>query len=141
MPRYPFPISGKNPEVGTDAWAIGFPDTFLSSGIAAQKQVLKAKIFQGFTDLKASRGETVIYPEESWFDSSRLFLLAGKVLAGMSGGAVLNQDGQIIGILIATSRSGDAIVLKASFVSAELKKKFGEKEFAENFSSGIAALQ
>lgn len=127
-------LSDQDPVSGDDAWAVGFPENLAMSGRAPQKFVLKAKIFPTISALKVSRGEIVIYPEESWFDSNRLFLLSGKVLAGMSGGAVLNSEGHIIGIIIAQLSSNDAIVLKSSFISRELKKKFGEKELKVNYT-------
>ncbi|MFZ3230794.1 MAG: hypothetical protein WA160_11365 [Pseudobdellovibrio sp.] len=89
---------------------------------------------------RASRPEQTLYPEEAWFDESRFFLLAGQVVSGMSGGAVLNKDGQIIGSMVARTRSDDAIILKSSFLSAELRKKFNAAEFAENFTCATSII-
>jgi|GEM_PF-4414661 len=132
-------MSSVEPVTGQEAWAIGFPQDFIGTGKPPHKYVTKAKIYNTIEEVKTINGQGVIYPEEAWFDSNRYFLISGEAIPGMSGGAVLNIDGQIVGIIVARLTIGDAIVLRSSFVSKELQKKLSADDFHKNFTCSSAS--
>lgn len=124
-------LSERIPDSGELAWLVGFPGDAISrnSTSTPTKYVLIGKLYNSFDDYKKASGKITNYPEEAWFDENRLMLLTGLPKSGMSGGAIIDSNGHVVGIAIAgLSDIGVTIVQRATFIKSELLRINGEEQ-------------
>lgn len=122
------------PKSGDQAWAVGFPANFQFGVNIAIRHVARGIIINSFSELKNATGYLDRYPEEAWLDFDRYFLFTGQAVNGMSGGSVFDNQGKLIGHVVAVGSAGFTIVQKISFVKEDLIEKIGINKAQEFFN-------
>jgi hypothetical protein len=125
-----FRIAKSDPKEGAPLWAVGYALELnrSTSSLESQRNVLRGEALKSWESLKEQSGlDGNVIPEEAWFDWQSQFIMSGPVKSGMSGGAVINQEGELVGIVIGvlpTTRR-HTVVLRARFLLEDIKRQLG----------------